>query len=60
MPRVTLEERIEMSLQRFAAKVFLRKEFDRFEGYDQSGSRPEKHNQTRPSHQGWLWGLRQS
>jgi hypothetical protein len=37
MPRVTLEERIEMSLQRSAAKVFLRKEFDRFGGYDQVG-----------------------
>lgn len=37
MPRVTLEERIEMSLRRSAAKVFLRKEFDRFGGYDQVG-----------------------
>ncbi len=34
---MTLEERIEMSLQRSAAKVFLRKEFDRFGGYDQVG-----------------------
>jgi len=37
VPRISLEERIEMSLQRSAAKVFLRKEFDRFGGYDQVG-----------------------
>jgi Family of unknown function (DUF6088) len=34
---MTLEERIEMSLQRSAAKVFLRSEFDKFGGYDQVG-----------------------
>ncbi|MDY7576729.1 DUF6088 family protein [Herbaspirillum sp. RTI4] len=37
MSKMTLEERIEMSLRRSAAKVFLRKEFDRFGGYDQVG-----------------------
>jgi hypothetical protein len=34
---MTLEERIELSLQRSAAKVFLRSEFDKFGGYDQVG-----------------------
>lgn len=34
---MTLEERIEMSLHRSAAKVFLRNEFDKFGGYDQVG-----------------------
>ncbi len=37
MPKMTLEERIEMSLRRSAAKVFLRKDFDKFGGYDQVG-----------------------
>ncbi|ABM59406.1 conserved hypothetical protein [Verminephrobacter eiseniae EF01-2] len=37
MPSMTLQERIESSLSRSEAKVFLRKEFDRFGGYDQVG-----------------------
>ena len=37
MPSMTLQERIESSLFRSEAKVFLRKEFDRFGGYDQVG-----------------------
>jgi hypothetical protein len=37
MSKMTLEERIEMSLRRSPAKVFLRKEFDKFGGYDQVG-----------------------
>ena len=37
MPKFTLEERIEMSLQRSPAKVFLRKDFNKFGGYDQVG-----------------------
>ena len=37
MPTITLQERIESSLSRSGAKVFLRKEFDRFGGYDQVG-----------------------
>jgi hypothetical protein len=37
MPRMTLKERIEMSLRRSASAVFVRKEFDRFGGYDQVG-----------------------
>jgi len=37
MPIITLEERIEMSLRRSATRVFLRKEFDKFGGYDQVG-----------------------
>jgi hypothetical protein len=32
-----LEERIEMSLRRSACKVFVRKDFDKFGGYDQVG-----------------------
>jgi hypothetical protein len=34
---MTLEERIEMSLRRSASKVFVRKDFDKFGGYDQVG-----------------------
>jgi hypothetical protein len=34
---MTLEERIEMSLRRSASKVFVRKDFDIFGGYDQVG-----------------------
>jgi hypothetical protein len=37
MSKITLEERIEMSLRRSIDKVFLRKEFDKFGGYDQVG-----------------------
>ena len=37
MPKMTLEERIEMSLRRSASKVFVRKDFDKFGGYDQVG-----------------------
>ena len=37
MPKITLEERIEMSLRRSASKVFVRKDFDKFGGYDQVG-----------------------
>ena len=37
MPKITLEERIEMSLRRSACKVFVRKDFDKFGGYDQVG-----------------------
>ena len=37
MPKFTLEERIEMSLKRSASKVFLRKDFNKFGGYDQVG-----------------------
>ena len=37
MSKITLEKRIEMSLRRSVAKVFLRKEFDKFGGYDQVG-----------------------
>jgi hypothetical protein len=34
---MTLEERIERSLRRSASKVFVRKDFDKFGGYDQVG-----------------------
>ena len=34
---MTLEERIEMSLRRSASKVCVRKDFDKFGGYDQVG-----------------------
>ena len=37
MPRMTLEERIQMSLQRTTAQLFLRKDFNKFGGYDQVG-----------------------
>jgi hypothetical protein len=37
VPKMTLEERIEMSLRRSASKVFVRKDFDKFGGYDQVG-----------------------
>jgi hypothetical protein len=37
VPKITLEERIEMSLRRSASKVFVRKDFDKFGGYDQVG-----------------------
>jgi len=37
MPKVNLEERIEMSIARSKPNVFLRKDFDRFGGYDQVG-----------------------
>jgi hypothetical protein len=37
MPKINLEERIEMSIARSKPNVFLRKEFDRFGGYDQVG-----------------------
>jgi hypothetical protein len=37
MPKVTLEERIEMSITRSKPNVFLRKDFERFGGYDQVG-----------------------
>jgi hypothetical protein len=37
VPKITLEERIEMSLRRSACKVFVRKDFDKFGGYDQVG-----------------------
>lgn len=37
MPTITLQERIESSLSRSGGKVFLRREFDRFGGYDQVG-----------------------
>lgn len=37
MSKMTIEERVEMSLRRSKAKVFLRKEFDKFGGYDQVG-----------------------
>ena len=37
MPKMTLEKRIEMSLRRSASKVFVRKDFDKFGGYDQVG-----------------------
>ena len=37
MPTITLHERIESSLSRSGGKVFLRKEFDPFGGYDQVG-----------------------
>ena len=37
MPKTTIQERIESSLSRSGGKVFLRREFDRFGGYDQVG-----------------------
>ncbi len=37
MPTFSLQERIESSLSRSGSKVFLRREFDRFGGYDQVG-----------------------
>lgn len=37
MPKMNLEERIEMSIARSKPNVFLRKEFDKFGGYDQVG-----------------------
>jgi hypothetical protein len=37
MAKMTLEERIAMSLQKSAAKVYLRQDFDKFGGYDQVG-----------------------
>lgn len=37
MPKISLEERIQASLRRSGAKVFLRKEFNHFGGYDQVG-----------------------
>jgi len=37
VPKMTLEKRIEMSLRRSASKVFVRKDFDKFGGYDQVG-----------------------
>lgn len=37
MPKISLEERIEMSISRSKPNVFIRKEFDKFGGYDQVG-----------------------
>jgi hypothetical protein len=37
MSRTNLEERIEMSISRSKPNVFLRKDFERFGGYDQVG-----------------------
>lgn len=37
MPKFSLEERIEMSIARSKPNVFLRKDFDKFGGYDQVG-----------------------
>jgi len=37
MPKMNLEERIEMSIARSKPNVFLRKDFERFGGYDQVG-----------------------
>lgn len=37
MPKMSLAERIEMSISRSKPNVFLRKDFDRFGGYDQVG-----------------------
>lgn len=37
MPRMSLEERLELSVKRSKGEVFLRREFDRFGGYDQVG-----------------------
>lgn len=37
MPKMTLEERIESSINRSRSDVFLRRDFDRFGGYDQVG-----------------------
>ena len=37
MPKFTVEERLEQSLKRSKANVFLRKDFDKLGGYDQVG-----------------------
>ncbi len=37
MPKFTVEERLEQSVKRSKANVFLRKDFDRLGGYDQVG-----------------------
>ena len=37
MSKMTIEERISLSLKRSGTKVFLRKEFNKFGGYDQVG-----------------------
>lgn len=37
MPKFTVEERLEQSLKRSKANVFLRKDFDHLAGYDQVG-----------------------
>ena len=37
MPKMNLAERIEMSIARSKSNVFLRKDFDKFGGYDQVG-----------------------
>ena len=37
MPKFSLEERIEMSIARSKPNVFLRKDFEKFGGYDQVG-----------------------
>ena len=37
MAKMTIEERITMSLQRSGSKVYLRQDFDKFGGYDQVG-----------------------
>lgn len=37
MPKFTVEERLDQSLKRSKANVFLRKDFDKLGGYDQVG-----------------------